>query len=62
MSKGRLIGGIICLAAAVLLAVLNSVLPADQIMFMVNGANAPMIPVAVLAIVGLGLLVSARKW
>jgi TRAP-type C4-dicarboxylate transport system permease small subunit len=58
MDKGRLIGGIVCLALAALLAVLSWRLPADKLMFMVDGINIPMI---ILAIVGLVLLVTARK-
>jgi hypothetical protein len=58
MNKSRLIGGIICLALAVLLAVLNWRLPADKLMFMVGGINVPMI---ILAIVGLLLLITAGK-
>jgi hypothetical protein len=58
MNKPRLIGGIICLALAVLLAVLNWRLPADKLMFMVGGINVPMI---ILAIVGLLLLITAGK-
>jgi hypothetical protein len=58
MNKERLVGGIVCLALAALLAVLNWRLPADKLMFTVGGINIPMI---VLAIVGLVLLVTARK-
>ena len=58
MKKGQLIGGIICLALAALLAVLNWRLPADELMFTVGGISVPMI---ILAIVGLGLLITARK-
>jgi len=36
MNKSRLIGGVICLALAGLLAVLNVVLPADKLMFTVG--------------------------
>jgi hypothetical protein len=61
MSKSRLIGGIICLAAAVLLAVLSVVLPADEFVFTVGDTNAPIVPVIVLAIVGVVLLISARQ-
>jgi len=61
MSKSRLIGGSICLAAAVLLAVLNVVLPAGKFVFMVGDTNAPIVPVIVLAIVGLALLLTARE-
>ena len=56
MNKGSLVGGIVCLAAAAYLAVLNWQLPADKLMFMVGGINVPMI---ILAVVGLGLLIAA---
>ncbi len=58
MNKSRLIGGIICLAVAGLLAVLNCRLPPDKLMFMVGGINVPMI---ILAILGLLLLITAGK-
>ena len=58
MNKGQVIGGIICLALAALLAVLNWRLPADELMFMVGGVNVPMI---ILAIAGLVLLITAGK-
>jgi len=61
MSKSRLIGGIICLAAAALLAVLNVVLPADEFVFTVGDTNAPIVLVIILAIVGLVLLLTARE-
>jgi len=59
MDKGRLIGGIICLAVAVLLAVLNVRLPADKLMFSALGENMPWVPVVSLGLVGLVLLVTA---
>jgi LytS/YehU family sensor histidine kinase len=58
MNKGRLVGGIICLALAALLLVLSIRLPTDKLMFMVGGINVPMI---ILALVGLASLVTARK-
>jgi hypothetical protein len=61
MNRGRLVGGIICLALAVLLAVLNLTLPAGKVVFMVGDTNAPILPVIVLAIVGLALLITARE-
>ena len=61
MNKGRLIWGIICLALAGLLAVLNVVLPAGQITFMVEGTDMPYIPPIVLGIVGIALLSTARS-
>jgi hypothetical protein len=59
MNKGRLIGGIICLALAALLGVLNIELPADKLMFTVGDENMPWVPVVILGIVGLILLVTA---
>ena len=61
MNKGRLVGGIICLALAALLAVLSLTLPSDEVVFMIGDTNAPIVPVVVLAFVGLALLVTARK-
>lgn len=59
MNRGSLIGGIVCLALAVLLAILNWQLPADNMMFMIGDRNMPWIPVAILAVVGLALLIGA---
>jgi hypothetical protein len=59
MNKGRLIGGIICLAVAALLAVLNVRLPAEKLMFSALGENMPWVPVVILGLVGLVLLVTA---
>jgi hypothetical protein len=61
MNKARLIWGIICLALAVLLAVLVAVLPAGQITFMVDGTDMPYIPPIILGIIGIALLNSARR-
>jgi Ca2+/Na+ antiporter len=61
MNKSRLIGGIICLAVAGLLAVLNVALPEDKLMFMVGSTNMPFVPVLVLAVIGVVLLVTARE-
>jgi hypothetical protein len=61
MNKSRLVGAIICLALAGLLAVLNVVLPEDELMFMIGDTNMPYIPPIVLGIVGVVLLVTARK-
>jgi hypothetical protein len=60
MNKGRFVGGIICLALAALLGVLNLTLPADKLMFTVGDQNMPWVPVAILGIVGLALL--ATSW
>jgi hypothetical protein len=59
VNKGRLIGGIICLALAALLGVANVALPADKVMFTVGDQNMPWVPPAILGIVGIGLLVTA---
>ena len=61
MNKSRLIGGIICLALAVLLAVLSFALPADKMTFMVGDTNMPYVPAIGLAVVGLALLITAGK-
>ena len=61
MSKSRLIWGIICLALAVLLAVLTFVLPAGTITFMVDDTNMPWVPPVVLGIVGIVLLATAGR-
>ena len=61
MNKSRLIWGIICLAVAALLAVLNVVLPADKISFLVEGTNMPWVPPVVLGILGIVLLASAGR-
>jgi hypothetical protein len=60
MNKGRLIWGIICLASAGLLAVLNFVRPAEDMMFMVGDINMPHIPPIILGIAGIVLLTTAR--
>ncbi len=59
MNKGRLIGGIICLALAVLLTVLIFVLPEGSVMFEVEGENVPFVPAIGLGIFGIYLLATA---
>ena len=59
MNKSRLIGGIICLAMAGLLAVLTFALPENKMMFMVGGTNVPIAPAIILGIVGIVLLATA---
>jgi MFS family permease len=61
MNKGRLIGGVICLAAALLIAVLFVALPEGKVTFTVNDTNMPFVPVIVLGILGVWLLVTARE-
>jgi riboflavin transporter FmnP len=59
MNKGRLLGGIICLALAGLLGVLMFALPEGKVVFMIGDSNVPMIPVLILAGVGAGLVGTA---
>ena len=62
MNKGRLVGGIICLALAALLGVISLRLPADEFMFMVGEENMPWLPPVVLGVVGIVLLAGARHF
>jgi hypothetical protein len=57
MNKGQVIGGIILLAAAALLAVVNLRLPSEDLMFDVGFGNMPWLPVAVMAVIGVVLIV-----
>ncbi len=59
MNKGRLIGGIVCLALAALLAVLIVALPEGKVVFMIGDDNVPVVPVTVLAGVGMALVSTA---
>jgi len=61
MEKSKLIGGILCLAAAVLLTGLNLSRPADEIMFMVGDINMPWVPPVVLGMAGIILLATAGR-
>jgi ABC-type nickel/cobalt efflux system permease component RcnA len=62
MKKGHLIGGIICLAAALLIAVLAVAAPPGvTLSFMVEGTNMPFIPAIGLGILGVWLLVTGRR-
>jgi hypothetical protein len=58
MNTGRVVGGILCLAAAALITVLTFVLPENSMMFTVGDANMPLLPAIVLGIVGVVLLVT----
>ena len=60
MNKGRLVGAILCLALAGLLLVLSYVLPEGKVLFMMGDQNLPMIPVIVLA--GLGVWLASTVW
>ena len=59
MNKPRLIWGIICLAAAALLVVLNLTLPPESILFKVGETNMPWVPPVVFGIIGIILLATA---
>ena len=59
MDKGRLIGGIVCLAAAALLGVAMFALPEGKVVFMIGDNNVPWVPVIVLAGIGVALLSTA---
>ena len=61
MNKSRLIWGLICLAIAALLTVLNLRLPPGDITFMVEGVNRPWVPPVALAILGIVLLATAGR-
>jgi hypothetical protein len=61
MNKGRLLGGLVCLAAAALLAVLMVTLPEGKVVFMVGGQNLPIIPVSVLGVLGVALTVTSVR-
>ena len=56
MNKGRLVGGIICLALAGLLGVAMFALPEGKVVFMLGDNNVPWVPVIVLAGIGVALL------
>ncbi len=59
MDKSKLIGGIICLLIAGFLTIANLRLPAEDLMFTVGDRNMPWVPVAILAVVGIGLLIAS---
>jgi hypothetical protein len=56
MNKTRLLWGIICLALAGLLTILNLTLPPNELMFQIGDKNIPWVPPVVFAIVGIVLL------
>ena len=57
----QLVWGIICLCIGILLAVLTFVLPPDEMMFMVGDANLPIIPAAILGVLGIVLVATSFK-
>lgn len=56
MNKSRFIGGVICLAVAVLLTVANLRLPPEELMFQLGDQNMPWVPPAILAVLGVALV------
>lgn len=56
MKRSNLIGGIICLAVAALLTVLNLTLPGGDMMFTVGDQNMPWVPPVILGVIGAVLL------
>ena len=60
MNKGRLVGGIICLALAGLLGVAMFALPEGKVVFMLGDNNVPWVPVIVLA--GIGVALISTSW
>jgi hypothetical protein len=60
MNKRRFIWGILLLALAALLAVLNLIFQ-DKLMFIYGGIDLSYLPPAVLAIAGITLLIIARQ-
>jgi hypothetical protein len=61
MDKSQLIGGILCLALAGLLTVLNLRLSPDKMMFRVGDINMPWVPPVVLGIAGIVMLATAGR-
>ena len=61
MNKGRLIGGIICLALAILLLVLYFTLESDRVMFVIGGENRPWVPAVILGVIGIALLATVNR-
>ncbi len=61
MNRSRLFGGILLLAIAALLTVINLRLPEEDLMFMIGDQNMPWVPPVVLAIVGIVLLATAWR-
>ena len=59
VSRGRLVGGLVCLVVGVFLIVLSYALPEEEMMFRVGGANSPSLPGIILAIVGAALVGTA---
>ena len=60
MDKSQVIGGIVCLIIAAFLTVAYFALPPEELGFLVGENNLPLAPI-VLGIIGLLLLITARK-
>lgn len=61
MNTGRMVVGVILFAIGALLAVLSFALPPDKVMFMIGDTNMPLVPAAILGIVGVALMLSALR-
>lgn len=59
MNKSRLAVGVICLAIAGLLTIINLRLPTENVMFMIGDTNMPWVPPAALAVIGVIFLALA---
>jgi hypothetical protein len=60
MNKGRLIGGIICLAIAILLGILSFTLEPGDMKFEIGDQNMPWVPPVVLGVIGILLLATVN--
>lgn len=60
MNKSQVIGGIVCLVVALGLGAVSIALDSEKLMFLVGDNNIPLAPI-ILAIIGILLLVTARR-
>ena len=61
IKKGRVIGGIICLALALLLTILTFALPEERLMFMIGDDNVPIVPAILLGNIVITLLANEKE-
>jgi LPXTG-motif cell wall-anchored protein len=61
MKIGRLIGGSLCLAAGVLILILDAVLEEGKVVFMIGDTNAPIVPAIGLILLGLALVIGSMR-